>query len=233
MAIFDIDSVESAIGYVFKDKMLLRKCFVHSSYGNEHCEENNEVLEFFGDAILQFVVTEHLFSKASGDEGALTKHRADMVSKTPLLNAVIKLGLDNFVLLGRGLANDKTHDEKLYSSVYEALVAGIYIDGGIKPVKKFIKDTIIADFEQKAKTRAKQQVKVDTKSAFQEYVQKKHLGSISYQTLCKTGPDHSPQFRVVALLNGGALAEGTGKSKKLAEADAANKALKKLEKKTK
>ena len=231
MAIFDASSVESKIGYVFKDKNLLRKCFVHASYGNERCEENNELLEFFGDAIIEFVVTEYLYANAKGDEGALTKKRADMVSKAPLLKSVLELGLDNYLLLGRGLVNDKTHDEKLYSSVYESLVAGIYLDGGIKPVKAFIKRTIIKDFENKQKLLSLQKINADSKSAFQDYVQKKHLGSISYETLCKTGPDHSPSFRVVALLNGKPIAEGKGKSKKLAEADAAKTALKRLQKK--
>ena len=97
MAIFDASSVESKIGYVFKDKNLLRKCFVHSSYGNERCEENNELLEFFGDSIIEFVVTEYLYANAKGDEGALTKKRADMVSKAPLLKAVLDLGLDNYL----------------------------------------------------------------------------------------------------------------------------------------
>ena len=77
--IFDIGSIENIIGYTFNDKMLLRKCFTHSSYANEHGGENNELLEFFGDAILQFVVTEHLYKNSFGDEGKLTKKRADIV----------------------------------------------------------------------------------------------------------------------------------------------------------
>ena len=128
MAIFDIDSVESKIGYTFKDKMLLRKCFVHASYGNEHCEENNELLEFFGDSILGFIVTEYLYANANGDEGALTKKRADMVSKAPLLNAVVGLGLDEYVLLGRGLANDKILVEQLKNDL--SWIAPVYVYPG-------------------------------------------------------------------------------------------------------
>ena len=230
MAIFDIDGIESRIGYTFKDKMLLRKCFTHASYGYEHGEENNEVLEFFGDAIIEFVVTEYLYKNASGDEGKLTEKRAKVVSREPLLNAVVALGLHNFVLLGKGLENNKNLDVKLYSSIYEALVAGIYLDGGLVPTKKFIKNTIIADFERLRDREKRSQPKKDAgaKGAYQEYVQKRRLGSVGYEMLNKFGPDHKPSFRVAALLNGTRLAEGVGVSKKLAEAEAAEKALAKL-----
>ncbi len=230
MAIFDIGEIESKIGYIFKDKMLLRKCFVHASYGNEHGEDNNELFEFFGDSIIEFVVTEFLFNNVRGDEGKLTARRAEMVSKAPLLRAVKKLGLQNYVLLGRGQEKYKTQDEKLFSSIYEALVAGIYIDGGLIKAKKFIKDTIIADYLESQKQVKNVKQKNDSKNAFQEYVQKRHMGSVGYETLSKTGPDHLPEFRVVALLNGGRIAEGKGASKKEAEASAARLALDKLKK---
>ena len=99
MQIFDIAECESVIGYSFKDKMLLRRCFTHASYAYENGGEDNELLEFFGDAIIEFVVTEHLYKNACGDEGVLTKKRANVVSKEPLLKAMDKLGLDRFILL--------------------------------------------------------------------------------------------------------------------------------------
>ena len=149
MVIFDIDACESQIGYSFKDKMLLRKCFTHASYAYEHGEQDNELLEFFGDAIIQMVVTEYLYKNDSGDEGQLTKKRTELVSRDPLLRAVKKLKLDQFVLLGRGQGKNVRKDEKLFSSIYEALVAGIYVDGGMNPAKKFIKNTIISEFEKR------------------------------------------------------------------------------------
>ena len=152
MSIFNVVECEEKIGYSFKDKMLLRKCFTHASYANEHREENNELLEFYGDAILGFVVTEYLFNNAKGDEGKLTKKRADIVSKEPLLEAVRLLDIGQFLLLGRGQEKNHTQDEKLYSSIYEALVAGIYIDGGMTAVKKFIKATLIRNYENKIKS---------------------------------------------------------------------------------
>lgn len=228
--IFDIDGIEEKIGYSFKDKMLLRKCFTHSSYAFEHGEESNEVLEFFGDAIIEFVITEYLYKNCAGDEGKLTDKRKDLVSKQPLLNAVYKMGLESFVLLGVGQARSVKKDDKLFSSIYESVAAGIYIDGGFAPVKKFIKETLISTFEEKEKERKQKRQGAEVKSLLQEYVQKYKLGSIGYETLYKKGPDHQPEFRVAAILNGARLAEGTGQSKRGAEAEAARSALAKLKK---
>lgn len=227
--IFDI-SCESKIGYTFKDKMLLRQCFTHASYAYEHGEKDNERLEFFGDAIIQFVITDYLFRHSAGDEGKLTVKRANLVSKAPLLKAVLKLGLNEYVLLGRGLEKSASLDDKLFSSLYEALVAGIYLDGGIEPAKKFIKETLIKDFEKREASLNKANPHIDGKNLLQEYVQKNKLGTVRYETLSKIGPDHSPEFRVVALLNGTRVAEGKGKSKKSAESVAAVEALKRIKK---
>ena len=228
--IFDINGIESKIGYSFKDKMLLRKCFTHSSYANEHGGEDNELLEFFGDSIIQYIVTEYLFNNAFGDEGKLTEKRKNIVSKEPLIRAINKLGVMQYMLLGKGLENRVGGDDKLISSLYEALCAAIYLDGGMAPIKKFIKKTIIADFELDRKATEKKKIIEDSKSAFQEYVQQRKLGTISYQTLTKSGPAHLPEFRVAALLNGARLAEGKGGSKKEAEKHAAKKALTLLKK---
>lgn len=226
--IFDIDGIESKIGYVFSNKMLLRQCFTHSSYAHEHGEDDNELLEFFGDSIIQFIVTEHLYKNSAGDEGKLTEKRKDIVSKTPLLEAVKKLCIAEYVLLGKGQEKFASLDEKLFSSVYESLVAGIYIDGGLKEAKNFIKKTIIADFEIRQKTLSKIEEKAEYKTEIQEYAQGKKIGVISYELLGRSGPDHLPEFRVAVLLNGVRLAEGKGASKKTAEANAARSALNKL-----
>ncbi len=231
MPIFDIYECEKRIGYTFKDKLLLRKCFTHASYAYENGGEDNELLEFFGDAIIQYVVTEYLYKKCFGDEGLLTQHRASMVSKEPLLKAVEKLNLSEFVLLGKGQKKARRKDDKLYSSIYEALVAGIYLDSGLVSVKKFINNTIIKDFENKFANDKKLKSKNDVKNQFQEYVQKHKLGSIAYETLWKKGPEHKPEFRVAATLNGSRIAEGTASSKKKAETIAAELALNKLKNK--
>lgn len=230
MQIFDIDECEKRIGYTFKDKMLLRKCLTHSSYAYENGGGDNEVLEFFGDAIIEFVVTEFLYKNSFGDEGQLTLHRAEIVSREPLLKAFEKLDLAQFVLLGRGQKKSNLKENKLFSSVYEAIVAGIYLDGGITPAKKFITNTIIKDYKEKVKKSGRQRVKFsnEAKSRFQEYVAKNKLGSIAYEVVGKSGPEHKPEFRVVATLNGTKIAEGTASTKRSAEAMSAEKALKKL-----
>lgn len=230
MAIFDVNSCEEKIGYVFKDKMLLRQCFTHASYAFEHGESDNELLEFFGDAIIEFVVTEYLVKNSPGDEGVLTAKRADMVSKKPLLDAVNEMRLESFILLGNGQKKTANESEKLFSSVFEAITAGIYTDGGLSEAKKFIYRTIIAKHEEKLKKEKAAKPKTDYKSMYQEYVQKNKLGGVSYETLARTGPDHMPEFRVAALLNGVRLAEGKGPNKKEAETKAACAALSKLKK---
>jgi ribonuclease-3 len=229
--IFDVTACEEIIGYSFKDKMLLRQCFTHSSYANEHGEDDNELLEFFGDAIIQFVVTEYLVNHAHGDEGKLTVNRAELVSKEPLLNVVKKLDLAKYMLLGEGQKKTTKKDEKLFSSLYEAICAGLYRDGGMAVAKKFIMRTLLSEYGKVKKCKEKDKpLEKDAKSAFQEYVQKRKLGTITYQTLTWSGPAHLPEFRVAALLNGARLAEGKGKSKKEAEKVAAKKALALLKK---
>ena len=228
MAIFDIEECERKIGYVFKDKMLLRQCFTHASYAYENGGDNNELLEFFGDSIMEFIVTEYLYKECKCDEGRLTKIRAEIVSKTPLQKAVERLGLSEFLLLGNDQKKSVSKDDKMFSSIYEALVAGIYLDGGIRPVKKFILETLIK-FYKESKTNKKAPVnKGAFKVAVQEHVQKCKLGSISYQALGKKGPDHMPEFREAILLNGDMIAEGKGRSRQEAQNKAAEKALKKI-----
>ena len=228
--IFDISEVENIIGYEFNDKNLLRTCFTHSSYANEHGAVDNELLEFFGDSILEFIVTEHLFKNARGDEGDMTKLRAEMVSKTPLLKVVKKMGLDKFLLLGNGQVKTKNSTDKMYSSIYEALVAGIYLDGGIKAVKKFIEDTLIKEFKPSKTNKQLSSSGKDFKSELQEHVQKTKIGSIGYETLYKKGPDHKPEFKIAVLFNGTKIAEAKGSSKKEAEMAGAKKALQRLKK---
>ena len=146
------------------------------------------------------------------------------------------MGLSDYMLLGNGLYKYLGQDEKLYSSLFEALVAGIYLDGGIKSVERFLKNTLLSEFDrlEKNQTKSKSNVKGrDYKSSLQEYVQQYKLGSIGYELLSKTGPDHKPQFRVAVTLNNAKISEGTGNSKKNAQMVGAEIALKNLQKKKK
>ena len=227
MKSFNQAECEKIIGYTFKDKALLKTCFTHSSYAYEQGVESNERLEFFGDSIMEFVITEYLFTKNLGDEGKMTRIRAELVSKEPLQNMVELLGLDKFVLLGNGQTKSTNKNDKLFSSVYEALVAGIYIDGGIKQVKKFIKNTLVKEYE-KSVSKGKSQSRAGYKVELQEYVQKHKLGTIAYNSLGKSGPDHKPEFTEALLINGEVIAKGTGLSKQVAQNECAKIALAKI-----
>ena len=224
---------EEKLGYSFKDKTLLRLCFTHPSYAHEHGGvKNNERLEYFGDSILGFITAEYLMQKfPNADEGLLTDYKQQLVSCEPLSNAIEKSGLYEFLMFGEGeKRNSPEHHRSAKENLFEAIVAGIYIDGGMAAAKKFIMRTLVSALEKKTEKVEKSTDGRDYKSRFQEYVQKHKLGSISYQTLGRSGPDHSPVFRVAALLNGQMLAEGEGKSKKRAEMSAAKVALEKIDK---
>ncbi|MBQ8427111.1 MAG: ribonuclease III [Clostridia bacterium] len=232
--IFDATLAEKRIGYVFKNKMLLRQCFTHSSYTNEHKnEKNNERLEFFGDAILDMVITEYLYDNTDKDEGVMTKERASLVSRIPLQEVIMDLGLEDLMLKGNGTSSDRGN-EKLVISLFEAIVAGIYIDGGMANAKKFIIDKLIKkSYAQSKKVCDKQQPNGDNKSRLQELAQSKKLGKVEYKLLKKSGPDHKPTFTVSVSVDGKVLANGTASSKKLAEMQAAGVALEILTKKKK
>lgn len=222
--IFELSECEEIIGYKFKDTELFRACFTHSSYTNEHYGlKNNERLEFFGDAILDFLVTEYLMKKyPDEDEGMLTERRKYYVAKEPLTQAVFNLGLDKYIILGKGVDNTRDPNEKFYSSLYEAVVAGLYIDGGLAEAKKFIYRTLIDDkVLRKPSKTAKKQVKdvviKDYKSALQEFMQKRKMGVPTYKSVSKTGPDNSPLFTESIYISGHEVAKGCGKSKKVAQ----------------
>lgn len=233
--IFEFSECEKIIGYKFKNSELFRSCFTHSSYTNEHYGiKNNERLEFFGDAILDFVVTEYLMKKfPDDDEGVLTEKRKYYVSKGPLTQVTFKLGLDKYIQLGKGVENDKDPNEKFYSSLYEAVVAGIYIDGGMKNARDFIHRTLLADENIlpkegfKAKKKDKPAIK-DYKSALQEFMQKNKMGVPEYVSISKEGPDNKPVFTEGIVIAGKIVTKGVGNTKKKAQQAGAKVAYEKL-----
>ncbi len=238
--IFDASAAEEKIGYEFKNKMLLRKCFTHSSYSheNKNSAENNEILEFFGDAIIEFLVTEYLCKNEKGNEGKLTELRKKFVSKEPLQKVIVDAGLDAFMLLGHGESMNIDRNEKVLSSLFEAIVAGIYYDGGLPAAKKFVYDKLITPLTAPVKVVAVKNPKKkaavvkekDAKTELQELAQSKKLGKIVYELVSKTGPDHSPTFIVSLSIDGKNFAKATGGSKKQAEKQAATVALGKIKK---
>ena len=232
--IFVMYECEERLGYSFKDKTLLRTCFTHSSYSHEHGGKNNERLEFFGDSILGFVVTEYLFDKFPGEgEGQLTLYKQQIVSRKPLAEAIVRLGLNDYILYGEGeRKNAPEHHEAACENLYEALVAGIYIDGGGEEARKFIRRTLIAYFKPGKKnveeTPAAEKKIMNFKGVLQEYVQKQKLGDIIYKETGKSGPQHDPLFSVSVYVNGKKLGSGQGKKKAEAEQAAASAAYLKL-----
>lgn len=237
--IFVIYECEERIGYSFKDKTLLRTCFTHSSYSHEHGGKNNERLEFFGDSILGFVVSEYLFGKyPDDDEGKLTVYKQQIVSRKPLAEAVVRLGLNDYILFGEGeRKNSPEHHEAACENLFEALVAGIYIDGGLAEAANFIKRALISKFRPDKKAAvssgmtaqsAREERTENFKGKLQEYVQKNKLGDIVYRENGKTGPAHEPIFSVSVLVAGKELGSASGKKKSEAERNAAKAALAKL-----
>ena len=218
----DFKECEKALNYSFKNKNLLFQCFTHASYANEHKNVyDNERLEFFGDSILGFIVTEYLFDKYQQNEGSLTAIKQKIVSKKPLAKASIHWGFDKFLMLGEGEKRQTANSrESLCENLFESIVASIYIDGGLKEAKRFVFDKLISilDFENQT----------DSKSEFQEYVQKRKLGEIEYVEVSVSGPAHKPVFTFSVSLNGKILATESGSSKQEAQKKCALTALKKL-----
>lgn len=260
--IFLMYECEERIGYTFKDKTLLRTCFTHSSYSHEHGGKNNERLEFFGDSILGFITTEYLYGKYPDlGEGQLTVYKQQLVSRKPLAAAINKLGLNDYILYGVGEKNNTPeHHEAACENLYEALVAGIYLDGGLAEAANFIKRTLLAGFRpskslkeanfdtigaadksgkdgKNGKTEADMNAGGKTpvsnyKGKLQEYVQKNKLGEIVYKEKSKSGPQHSPTFVVAVFVGGEEKGEGSGKKKSEAEQAAARVAILKFTEKS-
>lgn len=194
----DVAAVERRLGYRFRDKTLLETALTHSSFVNEHGGISNERLEFLGDALVNFIAAELLYT-AGGDEGHMTERRKRIVSKTPLANAATRLGLDGFLQKGRG---ERTLSEKTVSDIFEAVAAAIYLDGGLEACRAFVTANL-----QEADI-------VDYKSALQQYAQKTYgNGAVRY-----VNAEQSPFTSVVFLQN---KEIGTGKGRNTAEAEQA------------
>lgn len=219
----DLVAIESKIGYTFKNKDLLIVAFTHKSYHAKNHNVNNERLEFLGDSILGFVVAEFLFSsKKRISEGDMTQLKQSIVSTKPLANAVRGMAIGEYVIQGESLNYSASKNDRILENLFEALVAAIYLDGGLEPSKAFIKNNLLNSFNiQSSKTE-------DYKSELQIYTQSLKLGVPSYEVVTKTGTDHNPQFTISVSIAGKTVAVGTGGSKAAASRDAARRALKKL-----
>ena len=224
-----IRDLEAAIGYQFRNITLLQNALAHSSYANERWHDSlksNERLEFLGDSILGMVVAEYLYRNfPDRPEGELTRMRADMVCETSLAAVADKIGLGDHLMLGHG--EERFGGRKrasILADAVESVIAASFLDGGMDAAKAFIARFVLTEVP------VKQLHNADYKTALQELVQQKKAQVLTYALIGESGPDHDKEFRVQVSLNGMPIGEGTGRSKKRAEQDAAHNALNTLQK---
>jgi len=219
--------LEKDLGLQFKNKKLLMQAFVHRSYLNENPQpdlEQNERLEFLGDAVLELVITEHLYNEyPQKPEGELTNWRAALVNAKMLAVVAEELGFNNFLLLSRGEAKELGKARAyILANTFEAFVGALYLDLGYEAANIFIQKNL---FKRLPDIIVKKLYK-DAKSEFQEEAQEKVGVTPLYKVMKEWGPDHKKKFQVGVFLNQELIAEGEGSSKQEAEEEAAKAALK-------
>lgn len=226
----EFEVLQQTIGYRFRDRGLLEHAMTHTSRANEDVSggvRDNESLEFLGDAVLGFLIADLLFNEfPEHDEGQKSKIKAALVSTATLGRLAERLSLGDHLLLGRG--EEKTggrQKQALLADSYEALIAAIYLDGGIEHARAFVAREFAALVDEARVGAAGQ----DYKSALQELVQSRNEPLPEYRLIGTVGPDHRKLFQVEVVVNGGPVADATGTSKKEAEQEAARLALERLQ----
>ncbi|WP_110112863.1 ribonuclease III [Bacillus sp. CGMCC 1.16541] len=219
---------QEQIGIFFQNEPLLIQAFTHSSYVNEHRKrpyEDNERLEFLGDAVLELTVSQFLFKKyPTMSEGELTKLRAAVVCEPSLVTFANTLGFGQLVLLGKGEEMTGGRERPaLLADVFEAFIGALYLDQGIETVNAFLTKVVFPKINEGAFSHV-----MDFKSQLQEIVQRDGAGHLEYKVLQEKGPAHNREFMSRVSLNGEVLGTGVGRSKKEAEQKAAQVAIEKL-----
>lgn len=219
----DIKELQKKLGYNFKDENLLLRALSHSSYANENqniCKGSNERLEFLGDSVLGFVTAENFFENYKQfPEGELTKLRATMVCEKSLHGFAKQIELGKYLMLGKGeIVTGGRERPSIQADAFEAVIAAIYLDGGMDEARKFVLKYIDDAIK-------KHQSIKDYKTMLQEVVQRNPGELIEYVLVGESGPDHDKRFEVEVHLNSNVIGKGIGKSKKRAEQEAAREAL--------
>lgn len=221
-------TLEEKLGYTFRDPALLENALTHSSCANESRGrlQSNERLEFLGDSILGMVVAEHLFrNHPELPEGELTRTRASLVCEDSLVEVAQSLGLGDHLKLGKGEETGGGRNRpSIRADAVEAVLAAVYLDGGIDSARKIIQKYILSKEIVSMKSSR------DYKTALQELVQRESGQVLKYQLVGESGPDHDKRFFVEVLLNGSSVGRGEGRSKKEAEQMSARAAIEKLDK---
>ncbi len=217
-----MNEFEEKIGYSFKNKKYLEIALTHSSYANERHIESNERFEFLGDSVLSLIVSENLFlAYKDNDEGDLSKVRASLVCEHGLYELSKKIGLPEFIRLGRGEEMTGGRERpSLVSDAFEAVLAAIFLDSDFETAKRWL----LSIMEEELKAAGKKQFK-DYKTMLQEHTQKGGKGKVTYELVGESGPDHNKRFVCAVFVDGKRIAEGEGKNKKEAEQLAAKRAL--------
>ena len=219
-----MDNLQSAIGYTFRDPALLTEALTHSSYAHEQHNrmKYNERLEFLGDAVLSIVVSDYIYKHCPDlPEGELTKLRASLVCEKSLFDFAKQIDLGSYLRLSNGeRRNGGAKRPSIVSDAFEALIAAIYLDGGMEPARKHILRFIVPEIENHKNNSFK-----DYKTALQEIIQKNPGERLEYRLVGSSGPDHNKHFRVEVCLNSNVIGRGGGRSKKEAEQQAAREAL--------
>ena len=218
---------EEKIGVKFKDKNLLRQAFIHRSYLNENPSlglEQNERLEFLGDAALELAITEYLYKKyPKKTEGEMTALRAALVNAVTLSEAANNLNIDDLMLLSKGEAKSLGKARQyILANAFEALIGAIYLNGGYEETFDFLEKNLFGKIEEVIEKK----LWIDAKSLFQEKAQELESVTPAYKVLAESGPDHEKVFTMGVFLGDELIADGNGASKQEAEQDAARKALK-------
>lgn len=221
--------LEDQVGYRFRDEDLLIRALKHRSYAyarNEHSTDSNERLEFLGDAVLDLIVTEHLY-RTFGEkrEGELTQIKSLVVSKRILSRKAEEIGLGNHVFLSDAeeLAGGRRR-MSILGDAYEAMLGAMYLDGGLTAVRRFVHRNLLRDLE----SFIADERYVNYKSMLLEWTQREGKGHPSYRVTGEEGPDHRKIFTVEVTIQGKRLGEGEGRSKKKAQQMAAREALRRL-----
>ncbi len=219
-----MENFQEKIGYEFKDKKLLSEALSHSSFANENKKNinSNERLEFLGDSVLSVVVADYLFKEYKNrPEGELTKLRAALVCEGSLFKFAKEINLGDYIKLGKGeTITGGNKRPSILADAFEAVIAAIYLDGGVEEARNFIMRFIKNELNTGFNT-----VLNDYKTILQEIIQKNPEEKVEYHLLSESGPDHNKAFTVQVKLNTNVIGTGTGKSKKQAEQFAAREAL--------
>lgn len=209
------------LGHQFSDLSLLDQALCHASTGNDG-RESYERLEFLGDAVLGFLVADHVFAKLPEiPEGELTDQRAQIVSRKPLSRICEKLELDRYLVVGRGLREQDRQSLRIRADLVEAVLAAIYLDGGVRAAREFVGQHVLAEFRDAGHSTNER----DAKSRLLHYAQVHVMGQPSYELQRAWGPDHERLFEVAVVLKGEHIASGEGRTKQDAEKQAAAGAL--------